>query len=803
MLARSNFSIRRLMPQRRQNSDDDLFWDNDEKASLKVTDGKGCSPGPSLKVEPRRRRNSKSWMSRGSTKKIPQPIIVLRSGEDLHRIAHLPALPDTPHSSQSSLCSCEQHAAGYASPRCLPMAASPGPSTGHGSIRSKTHSERRISPPPGSPLENPRPSPRLPTETRKNKSVKSLPSPTKLTIDLLEALEILPDSEEMATPLPIRPPTPPRWKSSQTLDEEPEDGPENVQQRILSDARVAFDTPRTGLRTENRQHLDARKPNQEMSIASSPYTRTALSPLTRRRPAPLRQTTVKKRLSKPALSPLKSPTRSASVSKTKRQKSQQSRNARPLRPAAEKERSKWSVNAKGLLTVRLFNRLEVDEVLSPTQLKQIRMSGASQAPSRRSSETLLTMQSDGSDTPVDPFILQDLPSRIGAAGVRLSIPSPMVEVPTPRPFDFGHAVERRTSPLKEEQKSTIDETSFCASPSPAKMTRPQSLREDATMAPRDLLCPAPPAKNPLRFASVSRKEYPQLPSIPEVIVTTPGDELTPSSTQPDQPYIYLPSTAYTLTMPAFRHGPIRIVRADAALAYRSSSKLATAMLDDTLDWTAFHMAILGGAGDLYGEVTDYSRRDGGEEDEEADDLCGWFAEFGFAGWGALDGGAVAVSPAATTVVEGGCSPVSNRSSRSSMSGRHLPIPVEQEFPDRFWNGSLGDEMGKEASSRFDRARSVGLRRWTVEGHPKRHGAGAGPMSIDSSRRPSVDSVPSLPQSPMLDLVVSQDAGGHEYIVPMGYNLSHDLGDFLSWEAENVYAAAFLGGEQGAEAELEG
>lgn len=243
-------------------------------------------------------------------------------------------------------------------------------------------------------------------------------------------------------------------------------------------------------------------------------------------------------------------------------------------------------------------------------------------------------------------------------------------------------------------------------------------------------------------------------------------------------------------MSTFRHGPIRIAKADIALAY-SSSKLATAALDNSLDWTAFQVAILGGAGDLYGESTDYSRR--AEEEEDVDDLREWFSEFGFAGCGRLDRG----TQPGTPVTERGGSPASTR---SSQSGRLLPIPVEKEFTTGFWSHARsGDEVGREASSRFDRARSVGLRRWTVEGHPKRYEG----MSIDSSRRPSVDSMASLPQSPMLDLVVSKDSDGNEYVVPMGYNLSHDLGDYLNYEAENVYAAAFYGEEEGGEVELPG
>ena len=45
---------------------------------------------------------------------------------------------------------------------------------------------------------------------------------------------------------------------------------------------------------------------------------------------------------------------------------------------------------------------------------------------------------------------------------------------------------------------------------------------------------------------------------------------------------------------------------------------------------------------------------------------------------------------------------------------------------------------------------------------------------------------SLPPSPMLDLVVpswSRDIAAD--IVPMNFSLSHDLADFLRWEANHV------------------
>ncbi|EXK76104.1 hypothetical protein FOQG_19136 [Fusarium oxysporum f. sp. raphani 54005] len=40
---------------------------------------------------------------------------------------------------------------------------------------------------------------------------------------------------------------------------------------------------------------------------------------------------------------------------------------------------------------------------------------------------------------------------------------------------------------------------------------------------------------------------------------------------------------------------------------------------------------------------------------------------------------------------------------------------------------------------------------------------------------------------MMELVVHMDdvEGGISDTVPMGYNLGHDLGDFLKWQAENM------------------
>jgi hypothetical protein len=75
-----------------------------------------------------------------------------------------------------------------------------------------------------------------------------------------------------------------------------------------------------------------------------------------------------------------------------------------------------------------------------------------------------------------------------------------------------------------------------------------------------------------------------LPTIPDVTVKpilSPGQVI-------NSKYIFLPAAPFTLTIPAFRHGHIRLNKADL-LAGKS-----TAAFDNTLDWTAFQMAIIGG-----------------------------------------------------------------------------------------------------------------------------------------------------------------------------------------------------------------
>ncbi|KAF5705806.1 hypothetical protein FMUND_11908 [Fusarium mundagurra] len=221
----------------------------------------------------------------------------------------------------------------------------------------------------------------------------------------------------------------------------------------------------------------------------------------------------------------------------------------------------------------------------------------------------------------------------------------------------------------------------------------------------------------------------------------------------DDQHIYLLSTPYTLTQPSFRHGPIVLFKADAGRGFE--------LMDDTLDWKAFQIAIQGGVGDFFQDTSN-------EQDEkEVEEVISWFDTFCFETHGALVTEDV-------PDLEFKAGPSMRPSSYSTVSStpstididNNLPIPLGTEFPSGFWNALEPNEALEKAKF----FKSTGLKRWFCEGGPKR-------PSFHSSDE-------SLPPSPMLPLMVDDETALSEK-VPMGYNLGHDLGDFLRWQEENI------------------
>ncbi|OHW92880.1 hypothetical protein CSPAE12_08503 [Colletotrichum incanum] len=412
--------------------------------------------------------------------------------------------------------------------------------------------------------------------------------------------------------------------------------------------------------------------------------------------------------------------------------------------------TRWQLggDVADLISGQFFRRVEVDEILTPDRLHALRIERESQPQPRRSSDTLRTVSTDGSQTPIEPFHLQDLPSRIGAAGVKIVVSPTDVVVP----LNFLDPSERPEFTFKEK------------SPRRKKPVTKEEYEAEDPLANGEVSVPPPPAKNPARF--LARPQVPLLPTIPEVVITTPGvggisttDRSSKTAGRCFAPvdeddFVFFQSTNYTLNHPAFRHGQIRFPKSEVVKGMKFDP-------DDTLDWTAFQMAILGGAGYLFSDPTDFSQP---SENEEVADLTAWFNSFGFDSHGIMitsDESERVPGKSPTTSAEFSPNPLISVSADSE-----LPIPVGAEYPTGFWN------EGTVNASKFLTA-GCGIRRWTMEGHPKRYNR---------------ESVESLPPSPMMDLVMMRGSDGEPEVVPMGYNLGHDLEDFLRWEAENVHVA---------------
>ncbi|KAL2018570.1 hypothetical protein VTK56DRAFT_612 [Thermocarpiscus australiensis] len=678
-------------------------------------------------------------------------------------------------------------------------------------------------------------------------------------------------------------PSPEATAETQPAEAHVEVGKEDVQQLIR----------KTDDASKLRQPVttSGKLPDKQLAKFPKPKDPSPLSPPARRKSQRRSQGSVKsvksptKTSTKDSLLPAQA--RLPSNSRPKRTKSKKSRR-RPRAPARPSSVWQLTESAKDLFTIRIFHRIEVDEMLPESTLREIRMSRAARW--TRSPELGVTHvhKKSAASTPIEPLSLDE---PVGAAtGDDAATPRASVvnqgagidregsKTPTAQAQEQGNgpaqghepaeqepslAVPQPDSPTtniyddKEEEEEDEGETL------PIMIVADHELPTQAKPAGSPVQPAAPPIKPPLHRRLPSR-QLPPLPTIPEIIATGPEQAaLSPTSTpQPAESaskinrddYVFLDSTPFTLTMPAFRHGQIRLAKADLPIG-----KLAAAV-DDTLDWTAFQMAILGGAGDFFSEPTDYSRPCEAELDE-LDGVVSWFAGFGFRGPGALVGPpggeppprtpigppwtpvwprTPALSPPSPTSTSTSAFTTPNSSPRIVVPGsssrspgiRRIDPPaapgdaaaaeVSDSIAARFFpegpagNGGTGDGSYSTTSSSKHR-RSVSSTTFgpsldiqsqqttttttTTFGTQKSFASSRRNnnssnnhhhvwLAIDSRRRPpSVDSVQSLPQSPMMDLVVSRDVDGNEYVVPMGFNLSHDLGDFLTWHAEHVVSGA--------------
>ena len=872
MLSRPTFSIRKLIPspQKKQDGPTDyegsyFYHDNDEMDTLSKI--KNWRPPMGL-------RRSK-------------PSLDIRGSEDLHRIICIPPLPDTPQSSTTSLCSIDNGTG-------LSATASPRSSPPRRPDRSPLASP--LMSPQRSPQRSPERSPLLlphqfedqqRSRSRSPVSARALQRHTQLTPPSSPPHQI-----EMVLETPVSPPdtvpsTPATATSSQPVSPEtimvmtpPAEtlaGPSHAlfSQEIKLVVSDADDTS-----SQLQQVVsNAKLSDHELDRFPKPKNASPASPPMRRKSQRRSQGSVKS-VKSPTKASMKDPlspaqARLPSNSRPKRAKSKKARR-RPRAP--DRQSSMWQLteSAKDLFTIRIFHRVEVDEMLPESTLREIRMSRS--AHWTRSPElgvTHVNNKSGAAAAPVEPLSLDEpaaateedvVTPRASVAPQETELGQEDCQTPTgPLQLRLTHGtegfdVQAQTQEAGQEGSLPLQLPDSPTTKSyngdddddgalPIMMTVEDGSAGQAVLAPSPL---PPPMKSSPMHRRLPSRQLPPLPTIPEIVTTVPEETAPPgsassSSKAHSDDYVFLRSSAYSLTMPAFRHGQIRLAKADLPIC-----QLAAAV-DDTLDWTAFQMAILGGAGDFFSEPTDYSRPSETELDE-LEELVSWFGSFGFQGSGSLIGPSQprtpsqpwtpvllrtpALSPSSPTSTPNssprtvGSSPSNtNTTTTTTFTSRSPGIrridPPAPSEPKSKAALALSDSIAgrffpttpslhpPRASARQHHRRSASS---TTFGQPppmpkqQQQPLTASPsalcsasfgrqrnhanLAIDSARRPSVDSIQSLPQSPMMDLVVSHDVEGNEYVVPMGFNLSHDLGDFLNWHAEHVSGVGFAAADGG-------
>ncbi|KAI0849654.1 hypothetical protein F5Y00DRAFT_55882 [Daldinia vernicosa] len=772
MLSRSGVSIRRLIsPRRVQDEFEDGVSVDTERWDQRT--GRNDS-----NILPKRRATY-------SKRRPPPPIIVSRE-QSIHDILDpLPPLPpyDTPpRSRSSSLNSCERHNDSYLS-HSIDSKRSKSPLCSLSSKEDRSQESLQLSsvtsyggddfpppPPPKSYSESP-------------DSLRRQAELSSSNLDYIESLSLRPENRAATLQQNLR-----RQESFSSITD-------NIQQLIqeadeafravghaLVEVQVTNNSTKAlpSLPTPESSPVLKPEPLASQTRVESPRPQTVASPKTIASP----KTVISP---KPAAAPVYSPRRNPSVNNgVKRKKSKKSKKVKPMKPsrkpAASKSTAKsgpiwnFSDNVTDLFSGKLFQKIEVDEMLTPDQLEEYRLRRMSTMQSEKSAKAtqptqstqstqpeklIETIDAESTDTPIEPFHLEDLSSRIRSASVSLDLDTPTEEKHMLLP----------SNPVAWRDFSTEGRNEYGPIELPASISTSE-LHTDIGEEPaqnKNATFQTPPMRQAARFAARSQKA--SLPSIPETAaILTPTNELFVGhdlrysrDMVADSNYVFLQSSPCSMTSPIFRHGPIRLAKSDLMADVKIGA-------DDGLDWTAFQMAISGGAGDWFSESDDTIRR---REAEEAAEIIEWFGSWNFSSpGGLLDHPIEADSPMSMTSGED-CSEVSynetEKDSNPYNQHYHWQTPGQKTVPE--FHQPDYDISGLELDTS----------RMSLDDE----------MFDESKEYNSRESYASLPQSPMLDLRVIRSSDGDDMdVVPMGYNLGHDLGDFLKWEAEHAYAGDF-------------
>lgn len=239
-------------------------------------------------------------------------------------------------------------------------------------------------------------------------------------------------------------------------------------------------------------------------------------------------------------------------------------------------------------------------------------------------------------------------------------------------------------------------------------------------------------------------------------------------TKPDE----LASTPYSLTAPLFKHGHIRLNKTSNS---SDNSGTGTPLHVGTprhvvgsepmpLDWTAFQIAIAGGAGNFLDSGKFENETQQQETDQDIEDILDWWLGFGFAG---RDKGIGRVMSA----------PPKPKKQKKKKSSRPRPDTQLQlaELP-----GS--SVLRAKETDRWSGISNVSSRPFSFCSEKE---------ICVTNRGSGYESDHSLPDSPMEE--ISPEALEQGKAVPMGSNLGHDLPDFLRWERSVMHSSAVEGG----------
>lgn len=463
-----------------------------------------------------------------------------------------------------------------------------------------------------------------------------------------------------------------------------------------------------------------------------------------------------------------------------------------------------------VFTGKMFSKLEVDEMLTPDRRQQLEEKAKLENERKASIETAQSAEAAKDVEEISPIERSHERSHELDGNQIFEVESTSPS----EPFHLENLLPRfnNSDPSQKSNSADLDTAVSGAFEIPEKSQ--QTARKPLPDLPglndldidaieqafEDLNFPSPPRDSPPRVPR-SRSNTGAtnlLPTIPEINInnTTSGHSPKRSLSQDSDysqdsqassmnDYVELPSTPFTLTSPLFRHGKIRLEQ-----VYRNNRDSITGPED--LDWTAFQMAISGTMDD--GGLGMEEENIWEADEAELDGILDWWTGFGYQGIGRMV----------------------NEAPPSRRKTRKMTLEREQRK-----NGEIGRENAvaglgiKTSGSGFN---NNGLWFNQIQDHkddsnnehyhstprpqtpthlkPKPSQMQRTPITPPANQNPrrdvnlqvditksmqqhDDDDDDSLPPSP-INLVKIKD----EYI-PMGYNLGHDLGDFLNWETYHV------------------